>query len=83
MSIAAALKEFAPSFSGQLLQPSDAGYDDARRVHNGLIDKHPAVVARCRGVADVIDAVKLAKTLHLDVAVRAAVTTAGRATTMA
>ena len=42
MSIAAALKEFAPSFSGQLLQRSDAGYDDARRVHNGLIDKHPA-----------------------------------------
>ncbi len=81
MSIAAVLKEFAPSFSGQLLQPSDAGYDDARRVHNGLIDKHPAVVARCRGVADVIDAVRLAKTLHLDVAVRGGGhNVAGRAT---
>jgi FAD/FMN-containing dehydrogenase len=81
MSIASALKELAPSFSGQLLQPSDAGYDDARRVHNGLVDKHPAVVARCRGAADVVDAVKLAKTLHLDVAVRGGGhNVAGRAT---
>ena len=53
-----------------ILQPADAGYDDARRVHNGLIDKRPALIARCRGIADVADAVKLARTLNLEVAVR-------------
>ena len=39
-------------------------------MHNGLIDKRPAAIARCHGVADVVDAVKLARTLGLDVAVR-------------
>jgi FAD/FMN-containing dehydrogenase len=58
------------SFSGQMLQPADPGYDDARRVHNGLIDKHPAVIARCRGMADIADAIKLARDCNLDVAVR-------------
>src|SRR5262245_49314468 len=70
MSIAAKVQELAPNFTGQLLQPPDAGYDDARRVHNGLIDKRPALIARCRGTADVADAVKLARTLNLEVAVR-------------
>jgi hypothetical protein len=41
MSIAASVEQLAPSFTGQLLQPSDPGYDAARRVHNGLIDKRP------------------------------------------
>jgi len=81
MSITASLEQLAPSFTGQLLQPSDAGYDEARRVHNGLIDKRPALVARCQGAADVADAVKLARTLNLDVAVRGGGhNVAGRAT---
>ena len=58
------------SFGGQLLRPGDAGYDEARRVHNGLIDKHPAVIARCSGTADVVDAVKLGRDLGLEIAVR-------------
>ena len=58
------------SFTGRLLQPSDEDYDDLRRVHNGLIDKRPALIARCGGVADLVDAVKLARTLDLEVAVR-------------
>jgi FAD/FMN-containing dehydrogenase len=70
MSDVANLATLAPAFSGRLLQPTDTGYDDARRVHNGLIDKRPAVVARCAGVADVADAVKLARTLKLEVSVR-------------
>ena len=49
----ATLAQLAPGFTGRLLQPADAEYDDARRVHNGLVDKHPAIIARCRGVADV------------------------------
>ena len=70
MSMTASLEQIAPSFTGQLLQPADAGYDEARRVHNGLVDKRPALIARCQGVADVADAVKLARTLNLEVAVR-------------
>jgi FAD/FMN-containing dehydrogenase len=70
MSTVANLAELAPGFAGRLIQPSDAGYDEARRIHNGLIDRRPAVIARCAGVADVADAVKLARTLKLDVAVR-------------
>jgi hypothetical protein len=70
MPLAAAVKELSATFTGQLLQPGDAGYDDARRVHNGLIDKRPALVACCRGTADVVDAVRLARSLSLDMAVR-------------
>ena len=66
----ATLAQLAPGFTGRLLQPADAEYDNARRVHNGLVDKNPAVIARCRGVADVSDAVKLARALNLEVAVR-------------
>ena len=57
-------------FGGELLQPGDHEYEDARRVHNGLVDRRPALIARCRGTADVVDAVKLAHGLGLDVAVR-------------
>ena len=62
--------QLAQTFTGQLLHPADAAYDDARRVHNGLIDKRPALIARCHGTADVADAVTLARTLNLEVAVR-------------
>ena len=80
-SIADAVIELASKFSGQLLQPTDAGYEDARKVHNGLVNKHPALIAQCRGVADVIDAVNLARKLDLEVAVRGGGhNVAGRAT---
>jgi FAD/FMN-containing dehydrogenase len=80
-SIASAITELAGTFGGQLLQPADAGYDDARRVHNGLIDKRPAVIARCHGAADIVDAISLARKLGLDVAVRGGGhNVAGRAT---
>lgn len=68
--LAESIDRAAQSFTGRLLQPSDAEYDDLRRVHNGLIDRHPALIARCGGVADLVDAVKLARTLDLEVAVR-------------
>ena len=80
-SVAEAATAFASTFSGQLLEPGADGYDEARRVHNGLIDRHPALIARCRGVADVVDAINLAKKLDLEVAVRGgAHNVAGRAT---
>ena len=52
-SVNEAATALATTFSGQLLEPGAVGYDEARRVHNGLIDKRPALIARCRGVADV------------------------------
>jgi FAD/FMN-containing dehydrogenase len=80
-SIAAAAAELAGQFTGQLLQPGDAGYDEARKVHNGLVDKRPALIARCRGVADVADAIALAHRLGLEVAGRGGGhNVAGRAT---
>ena len=55
---------------GCLLLPTDQDYDEARRVWNGMIDRRPALIARCAGVADVIAAVKLAKAHDLVVAVK-------------
>lgn len=75
------ISEISRIFAGNLLQPSDSGYDEARRVHNGLVDKRPALIARCRGLADIADAVKLAQRMNLEVAVRGGGhNVAGRAT---
>ncbi|MBX6744749.1 MAG: FAD-dependent oxidoreductase, partial [Acetobacteraceae bacterium] len=80
-SLADTAAELAKSFTGQLLQPGDPGYEDARRVHNGLIDRRPALIARCRGLADITDAVKLARDQKQEVAVRGGGhNVAGRAT---
>ncbi len=40
-------------FVGELLRPKDAGYEDARQIHNGMIQKRPALITRCRGPADI------------------------------
>ena len=69
-SIAEAIAGAAQSFTGQLLQPTDLAYNDRRRLHNGLIDKRPAAIACCQGVGDVVDAVRLAHALGLEVSVR-------------
>src|SRR5437868_8101703 len=81
MSVAEAVSAIAGAFSGLLLQPGNAGYDEARRVHNGMVDKKPVLIARCRGTADVVDAVNLARAHGLEVAVRGGGhNVAGRAT---
>jgi FAD/FMN-containing dehydrogenase len=80
-SVASAAADLSASFGGQLLKPTDAGYEEARKVHNGLVDKRPALIARCRSVADVVDAVALVIKLGLEVAVRGGGhNVAGRAT---
>jgi len=80
-SVASAAADLSASFRGQLLKPTDEGYEEARNVHNGLVDKRPALIARCRSVADVVDAVALATKLGLEVAVRGGGhNVAGRAT---
>lgn len=64
------LQEFASNFRGRLLRSGDDGYDDARRIQNGMIDKHPLLIAECRGAADVIAAVNLARERGLTLSVR-------------
>jgi FAD/FMN-containing dehydrogenase len=63
-------QQLATTFSGRVIEPADAAYDTVRRVHNGLIDKRPALIAECRGVADVVDAVRFAREQRLEIAVR-------------
>jgi len=55
---------------GDVIAPGDERYDEARKVYNGMIDRRPAVVVRCAGVADVIAAVKAARAEGLNIAVR-------------
>ncbi len=55
---------------GEVLRPGEDGYDDARRVWNGMIDRRPAVIVRCRGAADVMAAVDLAREQELLLSVR-------------
>ncbi|MBX2999997.1 MAG: FAD-binding oxidoreductase [Caldilineaceae bacterium] len=62
--------EFKAALRGQLLQPGGEGYDQARAVWNGMIDKRPALIARCAGAADVIQCVNFARTQDLVVSVR-------------
>ena len=65
-----ALDELGGSFRGELLLPTNVGYDAARRIWNGAIDRHPACIARCTGVADVVAAVGFAREHDLEIAVR-------------
>jgi FAD/FMN-containing dehydrogenase len=64
------LEAFAAMFGGVLLTPADDGYAAACRVHNGLIDRKPAVIARCSGTADVAAAVRFARQSGLEISVR-------------
>jgi FAD/FMN-containing dehydrogenase len=67
---AAAVQDFASRLRGELIQPGDPTYDSARKVYNGMIDKHPALIARCADVADVIAGVNFARDCELALAVR-------------
>jgi FAD/FMN-containing dehydrogenase len=62
--------ELGASFGGELLLPTSPGYDEARRIWNGAIDRRPVCIARCTGVADVAAAVRFARERDLVVAVR-------------
>ncbi len=80
-SVAAAAAELGSTFKGRLLRPASAGYEEARKVHNGLVDKRPALIAQCTDATDVADAVRLTRRLGLEVAVRGGGhNVAGRAT---
>jgi FAD/FMN-containing dehydrogenase len=51
----------ATALRGEVIEPDDLRYDHARRVWNGLIDRHPQVIARCADIADVIEVVRVAR----------------------
>ena len=66
----AAVRELETSFRGQVVRPGDPTYDQDRKIWNGSIDRYPALIARCAGVADVIAAVHFGRRTGLAVAVR-------------
>lgn len=64
------INEFRTHLRGELIQPGDATYDEARKVYNAMIDKRPALIAYCLDVADVMSAVNFGRDNHLTVAIR-------------
>ena len=65
-----AVVELTETFIGPVVLPDAASYDEVRRVHNGDIDRRPAVIARCRGMADIGDAIRFARARGLEITVR-------------
>ena len=66
----AALSALGESFRGQLVRRSESDYDEQRKIWNGSIDRRPALIACCAGVADVIAAARFARESGLEVALR-------------
>ena len=64
------IEQFQASFRGEVIQPADFTYEKARKIWNASIDKHPGIIARCAGIADVMAAVNFARENGLLVAVR-------------
>ncbi len=64
------LRELAGRVSGPIIAPEQAGYDEARAIHNGLVDKRPALIVRCRTSEDVVAALEFARHAGLEVSVR-------------
>ena len=67
---APSLDQLKSAFRGELIQPTDPNYHSARKVYNGMIDKHPQLIARCVDVADVIAAVNYGRDNGLLTAIR-------------
>src|SRR5438045_379427 len=64
------MRELQAGLRGDLLRPGDAGYDVARTVFNGMIDRQPAMIARCSGAADVVAGVRFARERDLPLSMR-------------
>jgi len=65
-----ALDRLRSRFAGELILPDDPGYDAARTLFNAMIEKHPAVIAKCASVADVAAAIRFGREQSLEIAVR-------------
>jgi len=70
MSVQKVVEQLKSRFRGTLITPSDAAYEEARKVYNGMIDKRPGAIARCVNVADVIAAVHAAREHEVLTAIR-------------
>ncbi len=66
----AKVEAFKKRLHGELLCPSDTDYDNARKVYNGMIDRHPGLIVRCANIADAIASVNFARENNLLLAVR-------------
>jgi FAD/FMN-containing dehydrogenase len=66
----ASIRELREQLRGRVFLPGEEGYDDARKVFNAMIDRRPALIVRCAGVADVIAAVNFARAASMLVSVR-------------
>src|SRR6059058_1234483 len=66
----ATVQDLRSALRGSLVLPDDSAYDEARSVWNGMIDRRPALIARCTGASNVIVAIGFARSEGLDVAVR-------------
>ena len=69
-----ALTDLQHDFRGTLIRPADAHYEVARKIFNGMIDRRPAIIARCEGAGDVKRAIRFGRDAGLLVAVRGEVT---------
>src|SRR6188472_1453247 len=74
--------DLSERITGTVLRPHDSGYDEARAVHNGMIDRRPALIVRCRTADDVVAALAFARRAKLEVSIRGGGhSVAGRAVT--
>src|SRR2546430_234304 len=64
------VQTFADGLQGELTRPQDSNYDEARALYNAMIDKRPALIARCASAADVVSAVNFGREHGLDIAIR-------------
>ncbi|HEY9227604.1 MAG TPA: FAD-binding oxidoreductase [Gemmatimonadaceae bacterium] len=64
------IRDFSATFRGDLIRPSTSEYETARQVWNGMINRHPAVIARCRSVGDVQAAIRFARDNNVALAIR-------------
>lgn len=62
-------QDFVAEFRGEIIEPGDKTYDDARSIYNAMINKHPRMIARCENVADVMAAVNFARESEMDLAI--------------
>ena len=67
---ATTIEEFKANLRGQVIQPNDEGYDEARKIWNGMFDRKPAIIVRCKSKSDVISAVNFARDKNLLISVR-------------
>lgn len=64
------LDSFKEKFRGKVLHPSDYGYNRARAIWNGMIDRKPAIIAQCRGITDVMNSINFARNHDLSISIK-------------